>query len=194
VFISCQSLHEMNTVMEEIVQKLQLLTEAAGLTFRYTGLEEAIFTLCNPSQLERAMMNLLSNAIKFTPKDGTIHISFTRSGKMLRLSVEDSGNGVNDELMRSIFYRYLRQPAIEDSRFGLGLGMVLVRTAAQQHGGTVLIDQPEDKGTRVTMTMAIRSEEPLLRDSIIRPVASGYDSGLIELSEVLPARMYDGTQ
>ena len=188
------SLHNINTVMDEIFQKAQLLTEAAGLTLQYQGPQESISCLCDPQRLERSVNNILSNAIKFTPKGGNIHASLTQSGNMLRLSIQDSGSGIGDALMRSVFYRYLRQPALEDSRYGIGLGMVLVRSVATEHGGTVLIDQPEGTGTRVTLTIAIRQEEPRLSSNILYPVSGGYDPGLIEFSEVLPAAMYDGTK
>ena len=189
-----QSLHEMGTVINEISQKITLLAEAAGMQLHYTGLTEPVYSLCDPRQLERALMNLLSNAIKFSPTGSTITLSLSLSGSQLRLSMEDPGCGICDELLRTIFYRYLRQPAIEDSRFGLGLGLPLVRTTARQHGGTVLIDQPEGTGTRVTLTLAIRREEPMLRQPVLLPLSGGYDSGLIELSDVLPVGMYDGTK
>lgn len=191
---SNQAVHDIARVVDEILQKTQALTEAAGLTMHYSGLQESVYTLCNPEQLERAVMNIVSNAIKFTPKGGSIDAALTRSGNMLRLSIQDSGSGIADHVLRSIFYRYLRQGALEDSRYGIGLGMVLVRTAAVQHGGTVLIDQPDGKGTRVTMTMVIRQNETKFSNTIIRPVAGGYDTGLIEFSEVLPLTMYNGTK
>lgn len=188
------SMHEINTVMDEIMGKAGKLCEAAGLSLHYAGLPEAVFTLCDPEQLERAVMNTLSNSIKFSPKGSAIQADFIQSGNMLRLSIQDQGCGICDAMLRGIFSRYLRQSAIEDSRQGIGLGMVLVRTAALQHGGTVLIDQPGEVGTRVTLTMEIRQEEPKLRSKIIRPIAGGYDTGLIELSDVLPAKMYNGKQ
>jgi len=187
-----QTMHDVPLVLEEIMDKARALTEAAGLTLRYTGLPESILSLCDPEQLERAVLNILSNAIKFSSQGGTIEAALTRSGHMLRLSILDNGSGISDNLLRSVFYRYLRQPAVEDSRHGIGLGMVLIRTAALQHGGTVLIDQPEGTGTRVTLTLAIRQDEPVLSSNILYPLSGGYDSTLIELSEVLPAEMYNG--
>lgn len=186
------TLHDISRVMDEIFQKVQSLTEAAGLTLTFSGSPEPIYTLCDPDQLERAVMNILSNAIKFTPRGGTIDAAFSRSNQILRLTIRDSGSGIAENLMRTIFYRYQRQSALEDSRYGIGLGMVLIHSAALQHGGTVLIDSPEGGGTRVTLTMKIRQEEPKLSAKIIRPVSGGYDPGLIEFSEVLPAEMYNG--
>jgi len=188
------SLHEINTVMDEIMQKAAGFTEASGIQLRYTDLPEVVYTLCDPEQLERAVMNILSNAIKFTPKGGSIEASLTCSSHLLRLSIQDSGSGIADSMLRSLFSRYLRQPSLEDSRYGIGLGMVLIRNAAVQHGGTVLIDQPDGTGTRVTITIAIRQEEPTFRSKVLHPTAGGYDTGLIELSEVLPATMFDGTK
>ena len=187
-----QTLHDISRVMDEIFQKVQLLTAASGLTLTYAGLPEAIYSLCDPDQLERAVMNILSNAIKFTPKGGTVDAAFTRSNHMLRLSIRDNGSGIAENRMRSIFCRYLRQSALEDNRYGIGLGMVLIRSTALQHGGTVLVDSPEGGGTRVTLTLKIRQDEPRFSTRIVRPVAGGYDSGLIEFSEVLPADMYNG--
>lgn len=191
---SRHSLHDMKTVMAEIFQKAQPFAEAGGLQLQYSGLSEHIYSLCDPQRLERAVSNILSNAIKFTPKGGTIQASFSMSGNTLRLSIQDSGSGIADSLIGNVFSRYLRQSALEDSRYGIGLGMVLVRSVATEHGGTVLIDQPEGSGTRVTLTIAIRQEEPKLNSRIMYPISGGYDSGLIEFSEVLPASMYDGSK
>lgn len=186
------TLRNIGNVMDEVFEKARSLTEAAGMTLRWKGLEHQIYCLCDAEVLERAVRNILTNAIKFSPKNSTIDASFERNGNFLRLSIQDSGSGIADNVIRSVFYRYLRQPAIEDSRYGIGLGMVLIRSAALQHGGTVLIDQPEGKGTRVTITIAIRQDEPKLHNKIIRPVSGGYNPDLIDFSEVLPADMYDG--
>lgn len=186
------SLHEINAVMDEIMEKAGKLCESAGLEMRYTGLGSSVFTLCDPEQLERAILNILSNSIKFSPKGTTIDVNFTQCGNLLRLSIQDQGCGIQDAMLRSIFSQYMRQSAIEDSRHGIGLGMVLVRSAILQHGGTILIDQPSDVGTRVTLTLELRQKAPTLNSKILRPIAGGYDPGLIELSDVLPANLYDG--
>ena len=153
--------------------------------------DEDIIT--DPLRLNQILLNILSNAIKFTPKGGTVTAKLTRSGRMLRLSVTDSGSGIAQSVRSSVFSRYLRQPALEDSRYGIGLGMVLIRTAAAHHGGAVLIDQPEGAGTRITMTMSIRqSKQATLRSNVLRVDYAGErDHGLIELSECLPTELYE---
>lgn len=180
-------------VLAEIMEKAQVLVQHAGLTLTYQGLQEELPGLVDAEQLERAVLNILSNAIKFTPKNGTIDARLTRRGRMLHLSIQDSGSGIGENVKSSIFRRYLRQPGIEDGRYGLGLGMVLVRSTATNHGGTVLIDQPKGTGTRVTLTLALRQRsDAQLRSPIMRVDYAGErDHGLIELSDTLPASVYE---
>ena len=109
------------------------------------------------------------------------------------LQIQDSGSGIPDAIRGNLHSRYQRQPGIEDGRFGIGLGMVLIRSAATIHGGTVLVDQPQGGGTRITMTIAIRSNSSgNLRSNVLRVDYSGErDHGLMELSETLPAFLYE---
>lgn len=186
-----QEVRNIGRLMDEIFARAEAYVSSAQLTLSYEGLEEDIYCLADETQLERAVLNLLSNAAKFTPKGGRIRATFTRQGRMLRLSIQDSGSGFAQDVLANAFRRYLRQPALEDRRQGIGLGMMLVRTAAADHGGTVLIDQPEGWGTRVTMTLAIRQEDGcVLRSSILPLTASGWDTTLVELSDCLPPELY----
>ena len=92
----------------------------------------------------------------------------------------------------NVFSGFLREPGIADGRFGIGLGMVLIRSTASAHGGTVLIDHPTDSGTRITMTLDIRrTAGNSLSSSILKVDYTGErDHGLIELSDVLPPEIY----
>ena len=186
---SRMELRSLCALADEIFEKAGALVETTGVRLIWQGLEEEIYGLTDPELLERAVFNLLSNALKFTPAGGTVTASLTRRGRMLHLTVCDSGCGIDDEIRGSLFSRYLRSPGIEDRRFGIGLGLVLVRSCAARHGGTVLIDQPGE-GTRVTMTLAIRQDN-VLRSPVLRVDYAGeQDHGLIELSDCLPAECY----
>lgn len=184
---------DISAVMEEIMQRATELMCHTGLTLRYTGPAESIYTLADRQQLERAVLNILSNSMKFTPAGGSVDARMTRQGNMLSLSIRDSGSGIADSLLKNLFRRYQRQPAIEDSRFGIGLGMVLIRGTASAHGGTVLIDRPENGGTQVTMTLSVReSSATVLRSPVLRVDYAGErDHGLLEFSESLPAFLYE---
>lgn len=179
-------------VIDEIFEKAADLVAGEGISLHFTGLRESVFCLLDEEKLERAIYNILSNSMKFTPKGGTIEAVLTRRGNKLYLTIQDNGNGIPRSILGNIFTRYQRQPGLEDGRHGLGLGMVLVRSAATAHGGTVLVTRPEEGGTRVTMSLSIRQHTgTTLRSNILRVDYAGErNHGLLELSDVLSCELY----
>ena len=179
-------------VVEELFLSAAPMISHTGMTLHFEGPQEAIFCLADVEKLERAIHNILSNAVKFAPKGSTIDASLTRRGDMLYLTVQDAGNGIREDLRAGIYGRFRREPGLEDSRFGIGLGMVLIRSAATAHGGTVLMDQTETNGNRVTMTIPIRkSTGAMVRSPILHVDYAGeMDHRLLELSDSLPAHLY----
>lgn len=191
--ISRKETRDVCSFFRELFEKAEAFTSDSGLRFSWEVPHEAIYTLIDPEQIERSVWNLISNAIKFTPRGGKIHAKLTRHGRRLSLTVTDSGSGIAENIRSTLFRRYHRMPGIEDSRFGLGLGMVIVRAAAANHGGTVLVDQPEATGTRITMTFAVeQSSETSLCSPLLYPdYSSGWDHALVELSDCLPPKAYE---
>ena len=179
-------------LLDEIFARAQELVHHGNIELRYTTLRESIYCSVDAEKLERAVLNIISNAVKFTPAGGSIDARLTRRGRKLYLRIQDSGAGITSPLLGSLFSRYRREPALEDSRFGIGLGMVLIRAAAAAHGGTVLVDQPEGQGTRITMTMEINKNGSCLRSPILRVDYAGErDHALIALADALPVSLYE---
>ncbi len=168
------------------------LFDHTNVNLRFIGLTEKVFSLADGEKLERAANNVLSNALKFTPTGGTVEASLTRRGNMLYLTIQNSGSGTPAELRSNLFDRFLRQPGIEDTRHGIGLGMVLIRSVAAMHGGTVLLEQTQDGGLRLTISMAIcQKDDTFVYSAPLRVDYAGErDHALIELSECLPASLY----
>ena len=182
---------EICSFLEELLEKTAAQLSEAQIHLRYELPNQPIYTLADPAKLERAVYNLISNAAKHSPVDGIIQVNLTCRGR-LYLSVADQGCGIPPGVKSSIFDRYLRTPSVTDGSDGIGLGMALVRSVATAHGGTVLIDHPQDWGTRVTMTMELRksSNIPLRSPVLQMDYAGERDHGLQELADILPARMY----
>ncbi len=179
------------SVFEEIFGKAEPLLSASGAVLRYTGLHKEIYGLIDARQMERAVLNVLSNSLKFMPTGCEIHASLTQHGSFLRLCIQDNGPGMESGILGSLFTRHLRQPGLEDSRFGIGLGMGIIRSAAICHGGTLLIDQPEKGGVRVSLTMQLRSGSGNMVRTPGIVLSGGRDMALIELSDCLPLRIYE---
>ncbi len=176
-------------LLDEVMEKSRDLVIQTGHTLKFQDLQQNIYTLADREMLERAVYNLISNAVKFSPKGSTVEASLTQQGSTLYFTVRNEGDGIPGSIRGSIFSRYLRSPSIEDGRYGLGLGLVLVRTAATAHGGTVLMEQPEGKGVKITMAIPIRQRgNPVMRSDILTVDYAGErDHGLMEFSDSLPS-------
>lgn len=180
-----------DALMREILEKVEALTGDSGRTIRYEGLKESVICLLDWQQVERAVLNMLSNALKFTPAGSTVTVSLTRQGNFLYLRVADTGSGIPEDVRKTVFQRHLRAPAIEDSRYGIGLGMLLIRNTAANHGGAVLIDHPNSAGTRVTMTLEIRNASDVHSSrGLFVDYAGEQDHARIELSELIDSKYY----
>ena len=189
---SCRmEVRDADAFLLELFEKAQTLT-GIKVSLTFEGLKQPVFTLMDPEQLERAVWNILSNCMKFLPENGTIHASLTRRTRFLQLTIVDSGSGIAEQVQNTLFQRYLRQPGIEDPRYGLGLGMSIVRAAAANHGGTVLVSPATNGGTRITLTIAIRQDDThMLCSPVFRPdYTGGFDHGLVELSDCLDSEFY----
>jgi signal transduction histidine kinase/CheY-like chemotaxis protein len=100
--------------------------------------DEPLFVEADPVRLEQVLSNLLANAIKYTPSGGRIDISVRREAEEIVLGVRDTGVGIAPEVLPQVFDLFTQdQRTLARSQGGLGLGLALVRTLVQMHGGRV---------------------------------------------------------
>ena len=181
-------------VFREIIEKAQTVSESTGIQIAYTEPGSPVLGLANAEKLERAAYNILSNALKFSPVGSTVDVKLSATGNRLSFTV---CNPCQEPVQEHNFWnRYQREPVIEDSRHGLGLGMTLIGAVAAAHGGTVLVDHPNDASTRVTLTIAIeKGSDDIVRSPILRigDYAGGRDKALLEFADLLPTDAYDNT-
>lgn len=191
------SLSRMETVdipnlLAEIFAKASALLEHTEVKLCYQGYPQSVPGLADRDKLERAVLNMVSNAVKFSRPGDTIRAALTRRGNKLYLTMENSGDGIPAGIRGDVFTRYQRQCSIEDPRFGIGLGLVLIRAAAAAHGGTVLMNGDHKSGTKITMSLAICQGDSRVRSNALRiDYAGERDYSLIELSESLPLSLYE---
>ena len=113
------------------------------------------------TRLRQVLFHLLSNAVKYSPEDGTVTISAAKNeDDEILLSVRDEGEGIAEEEREAIFDKFYRGKA-GSGKAGAGLGLSMVRSFIDLHGGRVLIDSSE-KGT--TFTCIIPSDPPLTEE------------------------------
>jgi two-component system heavy metal sensor histidine kinase CusS len=109
----------------------------------------------DPNLFERAVGNLLENALRFTPENGSIQIALSQHNTDIEVAVSDTGSGIAPEHLPRVFDRFYR---VESSRGsdGAGLGLALVKSIVDLHGGLASIQSEPGQGTTVTLVFPNR--------------------------------------
>ena len=109
-------------------------------------------------RLTQVVTNLLANANKYAPEDSEITVGAVRRGSKVELWVEDTGPGAPELEGESIFERFYRAADREPDPRGLGLGLWIVKSIVERHGGEVRAARTPAKTTRFTVTLPIGTE------------------------------------
>jgi two-component system heavy metal sensor histidine kinase CusS len=133
---------------EKIAAFYQTIAEERHVTIRCSG-EGQIYA--DPDLFERAVGNLLDNALRFTPENGSIQIALSENDGQFELAVGDNGCGIAPEHLPRVFDRFYRADSSRGSD-GAGLGLALVKSIVDLHGGSVGIQSEVGRGTTVTLS------------------------------------------
>ncbi len=145
------------TVVEAAVDTVAHSAEAKGIRFERLLDPTAGPISGDPSRLQQVIWNLLSNAIKFTPKGGKVQVLLERVNSHIEITVADTGIGIRPAFMSELFNRFRQGDASTTRQFGgLGLGLSIVKSLVELHGGTVHVKSPgEGLGTTATVHLPV---------------------------------------
>jgi two-component system heavy metal sensor histidine kinase CusS len=111
----------------------------------------------DPDLFERAVGNLLDNALRFTPENGSIQIVLSERNGDFEVAVSDTGCGIAPEHLPRVFDRFYRAESSRSSD-GAGLGLALVKSIVDLHGGSASIQSEMGRGTTVRLTFPAISQ------------------------------------
>jgi signal transduction histidine kinase len=117
-----------------------------------TRLDGAPPVRCAPDKVERVLFNLLTNALRHTPSDGSVAVLVEPAADHVRVSVEDSGEGIAPEALRRVFDRFWRADPAR-SRGNSGLGLAIARGLVEAQGGQIWAENRPSGGARVSFTL-----------------------------------------
>ena len=107
---------------------------------------------CAPEKVERVLFNLLTNALRHTPSDGSVAVRVEQVDREVHVTVEDTGEGLDEEARRRMFDRFWRADPSRSAR-GSGLGLAIARGLVEAHGGRIWAEDRPGGGARVSFTL-----------------------------------------
>ena len=144
---------EIDPLIAEVVEKIQgrndtrrieLVLPPSGLTLEL-----------DRERILQVFENIIGNAVKFSPKGEDVCIEVIQRADDCRIVVRDHGIGMTKEQVKQMFQRFYRVDSSDSAREGTGLGMSMVKSLVETHGGKVWVESEYGKGTTVTVSMPI---------------------------------------
>ncbi|MGU9806499.1 HAMP domain-containing histidine kinase [Pseudomonas sp. Fig-3] len=136
--LDCQIV-DMVQIVREAIDICKPAMVSGNLLFSTTLPECALLVYGDPVRLAQILGNLLGNAVKYTPVGGTVELSVTVEGSVLKVSIRDTGIGISAKALPFIFEPFVQDVhAIGFNGVGLGIGLTVVRELVESHGGTVV--------------------------------------------------------
>ena len=147
------------------VQTAQPLVRANGHELVVTQAPEVLYVRGDPTRLTQVVSNLLNNAAKYTHSGGKILLTTEKIGNEAVIRVEDNGSGIASDMLPRIFELFVQADnSLNRTQGGLGIGLTLVKSLVEMHGGTVeATSDGLGKGSQFTVRL------PLLRTNDVVP-------------------------
>lgn len=137
--------------------------------------------LGDEGRMQQIIWNLLSNAVKFTPRGGTITVRVTIVGSLLRLTVQDTGKGIEASYLPHVFEPFSQEDgSMTRAHEGIGLGLSIVRSLVELHGGRIrAASEGAGRGATFTVELPFIETAPafpgrgLMAQALVPPIVSG---------------------
>jgi len=143
-------------VIEKAFTHLKSTATKKGVSLTLNILPHLPNIFIDAEKMGIALENLLDNAIKYTKPGGEITIQAQKEENKIKVDIIDTGIGIPKSDQHRLFSKFFRADnAILSQPSGTGLGLYLVKNIIEEHGGTIIIESGENKGTKVTFTLPI---------------------------------------
>ena len=145
------------SLVEDITLSVAEYVEGKGIVFLFdTDVEEKL-TACDPDKIERIILNLLSNALKFTKSEGSISVSVFEREEAIEIIVSDTGIGIPKDMQELIFQRFRQvDTSLTREHEGSGIGLSLVKSLVDMHGGTISVESEYGKGSKFIVRLPVK--------------------------------------
>jgi signal transduction histidine kinase len=152
---------DLRVVIGQGVEEVRPLAERGQLRLDVAVPDGLPAVLADAERLQQVVVNLLANAVRFTPPGGRVLVSAAVEGDEVAVQVADTGVGIPADLVSRIFEPYEQA---HRGRGGSGVGLMVVRSLVEAHGGQVRVESEEGRGSRFTFTIPVTA--PVARSSL----------------------------
>jgi CheY-like chemotaxis protein len=162
---------ELAPIIAAAVEASRPLIEAASHQLRVEMPDDPVFVHADSVRLAQVVSNLLNNAVKYTDEGGTITLSVRPEYTHAAIIVRDTGIGISRDALPRVFDMFVQENADQRSHSGLGIGLTLVRSLVEMHGGTVEAhSEGSGRGSVFTVRMPLAASAPVPSDGTVRPI------------------------
>lgn len=146
---------DLGQIVKRAVDGAQAMAEMAHVKLNFQLPAESKMVSGDSFILRAAVTNLMENAIDFSPAGEAVSVSIETQDGTHRVAIEDRGDGIPDYARKKIFERFFSLRHLRTGRKGTGLGLTLVKEAAELHRGTVTVEDREGGGTRFVFSIPL---------------------------------------
>jgi signal transduction histidine kinase len=153
---------QLQSIVDEAIEIVRPWTDLREQSLELDLPNPGTEVLADQRYARQVLSNLLNNASKYSPEQSIIRVVATPNANMMRIAVEDKGDGIPPEQQAGLFERFYRVRADTDAP-GVGLGLAIAKGIVEAHGGSIGIESQVGTGTRVWFTLPAagrRSADP----------------------------------
>lgn len=175
---------------QDFCNEAEPLAELLNLDLQFVCTQPQIICAVNPSSIQQALYHLLSNAFKFTKSGGTVIVSIKSSNEQVLITVSDTGCGMDDIQLNTMYNRFCHKDLMDPPPQGLGLGLSLCQRIAEDHGGTLLAESRVGVGSKFTLRLPARRSNYANLSDVRFDYAGGFNRALLGLADALPIEAF----
>lgn len=144
---------DLNYLLARVIETVDLDAKAKQMLIETNTLSTETKTFANEELLFIAFRNLFDNAIRYSPTLGSIHVEIGQDEQQIKVAIEDTGNGVDDEVLQRLGQRFFR--VLGTQQQGSGLGISITRKIIELHNGELHFMHAEQGGLRVEINLPL---------------------------------------
>ncbi|MBX2922544.1 MAG: response regulator [Chitinophagaceae bacterium] len=143
-----------SALCREVYECFSYLARVKNIQYKFICDSPDIELTIDREKIEIVLFNLISNALKFTPHTGGVTVSIEEDDQLVRLSVKDTGSGIDSKAGNRVFERFYQQPGKKTtSQSGFGIGLYLTKQLIDAHKGAISYTSEEGRGTEFLVTL-----------------------------------------